>query len=339
MSTIPSVLALRDSGMDGCDLLEGKLSTPWTVASASVRDEPEAARARAATADAIVGGPLPGGVPPGARLRLYHAPFAGYDWIGPDDLPAGVAFCNTHEHETTIAEHLLAAMLEWRTGLMRESHPRMRANSWDGRNIVVGPHKLEMRGATVGIVGYGRIGRETARRCKAFDMRVMALSRSGRGEPGLVDWRGTPDRLGELLAESDFVVVCLPGGAATRGYIGAAEFAAMKPEAVVANVGRAETIDEAALYAALAGRRIGGAIIDVWYRYPTAAEPNPWPSRFPFHRLDNVIMSPHASAWTAAMTDRRWSFVAANLDRLARGEPLLDIRFEGTRRDGARGAD
>src|SRR3546814_3009762 len=75
--------------------------------------------------------------------------------------------------------------------------------------------------------------------------------------------------------------------------IGAAQVAKMKPDAVIANVGRGEVIDEAALYAALAGWRIRGGIIDVWYSYPSKDDPNPWPSRFPFQKLGNVILSPH----------------------------------------------
>ena len=111
--------------------------------------------------------------------------------------------------------------------------------------------------------------------------------------------------------------------------INARSFEIMKPDAVIANVGRGEVIDEAALYNALASRRIRGGIIDVWYVYPSDDDPNPWPSRFPFQKLDNIIMSPHNSAWTAEMSDRRWVFVADNLDRLARGEPLRNICFEG----------
>jgi phosphoglycerate dehydrogenase-like enzyme len=190
---------------------------------------------------------------------------------------------------------------------------------------------LELRGTTVGIIGYGQIGREVARRCKAFDMKVMAVSRTIRDEPDLVDWYGTVNQIDTLLAESDFVICCAPGGADTRGMINAKSFAVMKPDAVIANVGRGEVIDEADLYAALSSCQIRGGIIDVWYTYPSDADPNPWPSRFPFQKLDNIIMSPHNSAWTAAMSDRRWSFVGANLDRLSRGEALLNACFEGER--------
>jgi hypothetical protein len=90
-----------------------------------------------------------------------------------------------------------------------------------------------------------------------------------------------------------------------------------------------EVIDEAALYAALADNRIRGGILDVWYVYPSKEDPNPWPSRFPFQKLDNVILSPHNSAWTEEMSTRRWTFVASQLDRFARGETLRNVCFEG----------
>jgi phosphoglycerate dehydrogenase-like enzyme len=326
-----SALILRDGGINGDDLLASKLSTDWDLMILSSRTERAAVIEAAKRVDAIVGGPIPGGIPEGARLRLYQAPFTGYDWITAPDLPKGAVFSNTHEHETTIAEYLLAAMLEWQTGLMRETHPLMRSKSYSGRSINRGPHHLELRGTTVGIIGYGQIGREVARRCKAFDMKVMAVSRTIRDEPGLVDWYGTADQLGLLLAESDFIICCAPGGAETQGMIDAKAFAVMKPGAVIANVGRGEVIDEAALYSALSSRRIRGAIVDVWYTYPSDDAPNPWPSKFPFQKLDNIIMSPHNSAWTAAMSDRRWTFVGNNLDRLARGESLHNVCFLGER--------
>jgi phosphoglycerate dehydrogenase-like enzyme len=326
-----SALVLRDSGMNRDDLVESKVTTDWDITILSTRTELEAVKKAAVGVDAIIGGAIPGGIPDGARLRLYQAPFTGYDWIKAAGLPKGAVFCNTHEHETTIAEHLLAGMLEFQIGLMGETHPLMRSKSYSGRNINRGPHHLELRGTTVGIIGYGQIGREVARRCKAFDMKVMAVSRIIRDEPDLVDWYGTVDQIDALLAESDFVICCAPGGADTRGMINAKSFAMMKSDAVIANVGRGEVIDEADLYAALSSRQIRGGIIDVWYTYPSDADPNPWPSRFPFQKLDNIIMSPHNSAWTAAMSDRRWSFVGANLDRLTRGEALLNVCFEGER--------
>lgn len=324
------LLLTLPKGSSRLKLLQEKLTTDWEIATWEADEGAAAFADKIKDVDALVGGNTPE-LPKGLPLKLFQIPFTGYDWITPGEVPTGVVFCNTFEHETTIAEHVLAGMLEWQLGLMRDTHPMMRAKSYNGRSISRGPMHREMRGATVGIVGYGHIGREVARRCKAFGMRVMAVSRTRREEPGLVDWYGTVAELDRLLAESDFVVVTAPLADDTRGMIGRDQFRRMKPDAVICNVGRGEVVDEAALYEALAEKRIRGGIIDVWYVYPSKADPNPWPSKFPFQKLDNVIMSPHNSAWTSAMQDRRWDFVAANLDRFARGEPLENVCFEGTR--------
>ncbi|MBT6139414.1 MAG: phosphoglycerate dehydrogenase [Rhodospirillaceae bacterium] len=313
------------------EFLAEKLTTDWEILTCNPRAEADEYLRLLGQADALVGGGGSTNFPAETSIKLMQIPFTGYDWISPDQLPRDVIFCNTHEHEPTIAEHVLLGMLEWQIGLMRESHPMMVKKSYNHRSINNGPHHREMLGQTVGIVGYGHIGREIARRCKGFGMRVMALSRTKRDEPDLVDWYGTVDQLDTLLAESDFVIVCAPLDDNTRGMIDGAAFAKMKPDAIIANVGRGEVIDEAALYDALASKRIRGGIIDVWYVYPSKEDANPWPSRFPFQQLDNVIMSPHNSAWTEAMSERRWSFVATNLDRFARGEELENFCFTGTK--------
>lgn len=329
MSEKPSVLLAGRNTIRRADFLAQATETDWDIRCCDAALQPDRLREMLVDVDVVIGGSR-FEIPQGSRLKLYQIAFTGYDWITPADLPKGVVFCNTFEHETTIAEHVMLGMLEFQIGLMRDTDPMMRAKSYNGRSISAGPMHRELRDHTVGIVGYGHIGREVARRCKAFGMTVMAVSRTRREEPGLVDWYGTVDELDRLLEASDFVVVCAPLDDTTRGMIGPAQFARMKPDAVIANVGRGEVIDEAALYAALAGRRIRGGIIDVWYIYPSKDDPNPWPSRFPFQKLDNVILSPHNSAWTKEMSERRWTFMARQLDRFARGEPLLNVCFEGT---------
>jgi phosphoglycerate dehydrogenase-like enzyme len=107
----------------------------------------------------------------------------------------------------------------------------------------------------------------------------------------------------------------------------AAKLAKMKSGAVLINVARGKIVDEQALYEALRDKVIGGAIIDAWYRYPfePGNDETTTPSQFPFAQLDNVYMTPHCSAWTRPLLERRWQFVAANLDRYARAEPLLNV--------------
>ena len=328
MSEKPTALLAGKNSIRRADFLAATTETDWHFISCDATEEAERFPEAVAQADVVIGGGR-FNVPPTNRLKLYQIPFTGYDWITAADLPKGVVFCNTHEHETTIAEHIMLGMLEFQVGLMRDTDPMMRAQSYNGRSISAGPMHRELRGHTVGIVGYGHIGREIARRCKAFGMTVQAISRTVRDEGDLVDWYGTVAELDRLVSESDFIVVCAPLDDTTRGMIGSEQFAKMKPDAIICNVARGEVIDEAALYAALAGNRIRGGILDVWYTYQSKADPNPWPSKFPFQKLQNVILSPHNSAWTEEMTTRRWTFVARQLDRFARGEALENVCFEG----------
>jgi phosphoglycerate dehydrogenase-like enzyme len=127
------------------------------------------------------------------------------------------------------------------------------------------------------------------------------------------------------MSRVDAVVVSLPLTDATRGIVGAAALAAMRPHAVIVNVGRGPVIDEQALYDALAEGRIGGAIIDTWYTYPSAETPVTQPSRLPFHTLRNVVMTPHMSGWTDGTIRRRQQTIATNINALARGEGLVNV--------------
>lgn len=131
--------------------------------------------------------------------------------------------------------------------------------------------------------------------------------------------------LPRFMASVDAVIVSLPLTEATRGIVGGEALAAMRPHGVVVNVGRGPVIDEAALFEALSSRRIGGAVIDTWYRYPMAGDETPLPSSLPFHTLDNVLMTPHMSGWTEGTVRRRRQTVADNVNRPARGEALVNL--------------
>ena len=133
------------------------------------------------------------------------------------------------------------------------------------------------------------------------------------------------DGLHDMLRRCDYAVASCPLTEETRGIIDAGALAALGPRGVILNVARGPVIDEDALWQALSERRIAGAVIDTWYRYPSAGEDSCPPSRHPFATLDNLIMSPHASGWSAGLMDRRWSFITDNLRRLERGEPLRNV--------------
>ena len=261
------------------------------------------------------------------RLRLVQVPGAGLDRIDRTALPDGVPLANAYGHETGIAEYVLAAMLAIRRNL-GGLDAALRRGHWLSQwavGVPAPPVWSELAGKTLGILGYGRIGRRVARLALAFDMIVRATrQRPAGGEAAEIASLGGPEALDEVLRSADYLAVTLPLTPATRGLLGARELALMKPTAILINVARAEIFDEGALYDALARRAIEGAALDVWYRYPTGPGPT-LPSNRPFHELPNVLMTPHVAGWTEGMLDARARLIAENIARVARSEAPINL--------------
>lgn len=176
----------------------------------------------------------------------------------------------------------------------------------------------EIHGKTIGIIGVGAIGEETARLAKAFHMRVLGLRRSGEPAP-YVDHMVGLEGLHDVLAESDYVVVTLPLTDETRHIFGRAEFARMKPTAVFINIGRGGTTDTEALLEALREERIAGAGLDVF-------EQEPLPSDHPLWGMEQVIITPHNSGSTDVYNERAFDIFIRNLhDYLQCGKPALNL--------------
>ncbi|MBK7654768.1 MAG: phosphoglycerate dehydrogenase, partial [Betaproteobacteria bacterium] len=182
----------------------------------------------------------------------------------------------------------------------------------------------ELGQQTVGLLGFGHIGQAIAHRAKAFGMKVHAANRSAVKSP-LVDQAFGLHDLPAFMASVDVVVVSLPLMPDTTGIVNQAALAAMRPGAVLVNVGRGPVIDEQALFEALSRRQIAGAIIDTWYQYPTPARTECAPSQFDFAALDNVTLTPHMSGWTSGTIQRRQQTMADNIGRLCRGEALVNV--------------
>jgi phosphoglycerate dehydrogenase-like enzyme len=233
-------------------------------------------------------------------------------------------------HATAISEYTLASMLAYahRFHLMLRAqlkHEWMRTGAFRG-NI------SELSGKTIGIIGYGSIGRETARLARALGMRVLALKHDpnthrdpGWCPPNLGDPEGVipekfygADQREEILRESDYISLTLPLTEHTRKLIGAREIAAMRPGAFIVNIGRGEVIDESALIDALRAGKIGGAGLDVF-------EKEPLPPESPLWDFENVILTPHMSGANSGYMDKACELFADNLRRFNSGQPLLNI--------------
>ena len=262
------------------------------------------------------------------HCRLLQCSGVGIDGIALDSLPATTKVCNVHEHEIPIAEYVIAGILDHEIGLFR-AESSFDAGNWGSLFRSRVPHG-EAAGKTLCIVGFGRIGKAIATRARAFGMRVIAVNRSGRLSPE-ADRVVAFHTLASVLPEADYVVLACPLTDETRGLIDAVALAAMKPTALLVNVARGEVVDEEALYNAMAARRIAAALIDVWYTYPTLAEPNPKPSRFAFETVPGVRCTPHISAWTEGLMERRYRAMAENLARLHASLPLLNVVWQDGR--------
>jgi phosphoglycerate dehydrogenase-like enzyme len=298
------------------------LDPPWEIEAADP-DRPDAFARAMRGADAFVSMTWREPMPPAPALKLLQLPGAGTDDVEFQHVPPHTAVCNCFEHEIGIAEFVLGAMLEWTIDI-RGMDARLRRGDWRG-SYLCGPRHVELHGRTLGILGYGRIGREVARRAQAFGMRLRVVSRTPRAGDEFAGEIEGMQRLGSLLEQSDFVVVTLPLTDSTAGLLDAGAFARMKRSAILINVSRGAVIEERALFDALASGRIAGAVIDVWYRYPPQERPEGHPYALPFHTLPNILMTPHASAWTDGLLPRRNRAIAENLNRLARGLPLLNV--------------
>jgi phosphoglycerate dehydrogenase-like enzyme len=248
-------------------------------------------------------------------IRWVHTRFAGLDGLlfpelveGPTPLTNGRG-----SFSRSLGEFAVAGLLHF-----AKDFPRMRrqqaSRTWS-------PFDLEeLHGRTLGIVGYGDIGRAVAARAKPFGMRVLGLRRrAGTGEgDDLADEIWPLPRLRELMAASDDVVVALPLTPATRHLVGDAEIRALKPTSVFVNVGRGAVVDEAALVAALVEGRLKGAALDVF-------ETEPLPAKSPLWRLDNVLLSPHTADHTRTWLLDASALFLQNLERFRRGEALLNL--------------
>jgi len=250
------------------------------------------------------------------NLRWVHSLSVGLErTLFPDLSESSVPLTNgAGVFSPSLGEFALGAILYFAKDFRRMLRNQM-AGVWEAFDV------MPVTGHTVGIIGYGDIGRAVAARVRPLGMKVLAVKRHvsplKRADP-LVAQIYTPDRRIEMLPLCDYVVVAAPLTSETRGMIGEPEFAAMKPTAVVINVGRGPVIDEEALVRALSTGRIKGAALDVF-------DHEPLPQGHPFYKLENVLLSPHCADHTPDWLDNAMQFFIAQYERFRKGEPLLNV--------------
>lgn len=284
----------------------------------------DADRKRYAEADVIVGTAFNSNLPRPVRLSLYQVPGAGYDGIDLAAVPNSAAVCNCFGHEQAIAEYVMGAILSRQLPFL-DADSRLREGEWAYSSGAISRAHGEIAGRTIGLLGFGHIGRAIAARARAFEMRVTVANRSPVHAPELVDESFGLQALERFWQTADYFVISLPLTPETAGIVNGAAFAAMQPDAVVLNVGRGAVIDEQALFDALKARRVAGAVIDTWYQYPVPGKPQILPSRLPFQDLPNLVMTPHMSGWTEGTIRRRRQVIAENINRRHAGRACLNL--------------
>ncbi len=257
--------------------------------------------------------PPPNIIKRAAKLEWMQTPLTGVDpFLLPDIIASPVIITNSRGiHGTQAGELIIMLMLV----LAKKAHMLFRLQQ-ESRWESFAPALLYSK--TIGILGFGSIGRDAARLAKAFGMKVMATRTRYTENTELADIVLPPERTALLLAESDFVVVTLPLTPETSNLIGKAELEMMKPTAYLVNIARGGVIDEEALIQALSAGVIAGAALDVFAAEPLPAENELW-------KLPNVIITPHLAGKRDDYHILAAGFFCENLKRYLSGQKLINV--------------
>ncbi len=252
------------------------------------------------------------------NLRWVHSRAAGLDnLLFPELVTSDVLLTNgTGVFSRSLGEFALAAILYFAKDL-RRMVCNQQAARWEQFDVE------EIAGRTVGIVGYGDIGRAVATRVHAMGMKILALKRHppASADPlagPLIARFYKPEEINTMLGQCDYIVVAAPLTHETRHMLSDAQFAAMRPNAVLINIGRGPVIDQDALVRVLAEKKIRGAGLDVFAKEPIPVDDPIW-------KLDNVLISPHCADHTKDWLNDAMRFFLKQYDRFRKGEPLENI--------------
>jgi phosphoglycerate dehydrogenase-like enzyme len=258
---------------------------------------------------------LSAAIPPAKRAKWIHSLWTGVDNVlCPEIMESPLPLTNGRGvFRRPLAEWSIGAMLYFAYN-MRRMIRQQQAGVWEAFTTE------EIKGKTLGIVGYGGIGSLAAELARPFGMRIVALRRRPElfQSDAIVDESYAPAQLNELMAASDYVLLAAPLTDETRGMIGAPQIAAMKSSGVLINVGRGAVVDEPALVQALQTLKIRGAALDVF-------TVEPLPGSHPFYEMENVLLSPHTADHVQDFVHLAVESFLENLRRFQANEPLMNL--------------
>ncbi len=295
---------LDDLDIPGLELV--KTTTPAEVA-AEIGD-----------AEVYYGFPTADVLRQGTALKWIQSPSAGVNFLQnmPDLVQSEIVLTNTRgAHGPSIGEHTFALLFAL-TRHLDQCYTAQRERRWAWGDIYYTSHEIYQR--TMGIIGYGAIGRSIAQRARGFEMNVLAVDAHPDPAAPFVDEVWGMDRLPDLLRQSDVVVVSAPLTDASYHLLGKDELALMKPNAYLIVVSRGGIVEENALAEALTSGTIAGAGIDV-------AEVEPLSADSPLWDAPNLIISPHTAGDSSEKEQRCVQILRENLVRYAAGEPLINV--------------
>lgn len=246
------------------------------------------------------------------KLKWIQSPSSGINYYLaiPELVASDVILCSASgTHGACLAESALGMIFAFTRGI-RASIQAQPEHKWVAQQVR--PHLFELTESTIGIVGFGRVGRAIAKRAAAFDARILGVDMFPSNKPDYVAELWGLDKLDELLKQSDFVIVTVPYTPDTHGMIGAAQLALMKPTAMMVGISRGGIIDQVALTAALKEGKLAAAALDV-------CEPEPLPADNPLWDAPNLLLTPHIAGGTQWEGKYILEIMYENLEKYLKG--------------------
>ncbi|MDD4362729.1 MAG: NAD(P)-dependent oxidoreductase [Atribacterota bacterium] len=257
------------------------------------------------------------------NLKLYQIPYSGLDNLDLSsfkDYPE-IFICNTHSNSNAVSEHAICLLLALAKKLIKNDSD-LRKGKWN--DFLKNEKNIELTGKKLGIIGLGSIGLEIAKKANIFGMDVLAIKRNAKNKKKLekkykLQYIGDKDDIEFVIKNSDFIVVTVPLTKQTENIINEKILSQMKNKYLI-NISRGKVVEEKILYKYLENKFLAGAAIDVWYQYPEKNNSKNYPSKYNFHKLDNVIMSPHVAGYTEKAIEENVLAIYKNIIKVANCE-------------------
>jgi len=231
------------------------------------------------------------------KLKLIQIPYAGVDKLDFNLIRKypNIYVCNIHANSAAVAEHAFALVLALAKNVVSYDN-ELRMGKWHG--FSTREPTIQLQGKSLGIIGLGSVGWEIAKRAKSFGMKIYAIKRRIKEidfeKKQILEFLGEEGDLNTVIKKSDFIIIAVPLTSKTKALIGEKEFKLMRGKYLI-NIARGDIVKETALFESLKEHHLLGAAIDTWYQYPSSKDKEIQPSKYDFHKLDNVVMSPSIS--------------------------------------------